>query len=85
MALFSGILSATVTAQDTFFTQNFSVPFLINPAFTGFNTGARVRFNYRNQWPVLPKSYQAYYFSADIGDRGLPGSGGRRNGVYPQP
>lgn len=76
MALILGNLTGKVFSQDTFYTQFFSVPMLINPAYAGINTGVKARFDYRNQWPVLPKSYQAYYFSADYGDRGLPGAGG---------
>jgi len=63
-------------AQDPLFTQYFSVPLYYNPAFTGIGTGLRARFNFRDQWPNLPVDYRAYYFSADIGDRNLPGAGG---------
>jgi len=66
----------TALAQDPLFTQFFSAPLYYNPAFTGIGTGLRARFNYRNQWPNLPVDYRAYYFSADLGDRNLPGSGG---------
>lgn len=76
LIIFSGVIISQGVGQDTFFTQYFSSPLLINPALTGISTGIRARFNYRNQWPAMPKSYQAYYFSADVGDRALPGSGG---------
>ncbi len=69
-------LPAGAFAQDPLFTQYFSAPIYYNPAFTGIATGVRARFNFRNQWPQLPVSYKAYYFSADIGDRNLPGAGG---------
>ncbi len=62
--------------QDPLFSQYFSAPLYYNPALTGIGTGLRVRFNYRDQWPALPTDYQAYFFSADLGDRNLPGSGG---------
>jgi type IX secretion system PorP/SprF family membrane protein len=62
--------------QDPNFTQFFNAPTYYNPAFTGLNTGLRARFTYRNQWPNLPSSYKSYFFSTDIGDRNLPGSGG---------
>ncbi len=65
-----------VDAQDPLFTQFFSAPLYYNPAYTGIATGLRARFNYRNQWPNLPTPYKAYYFSADLGDRNLPGAGG---------
>jgi type IX secretion system PorP/SprF family membrane protein len=47
-----------------------------NPAYTGINTGVRARFTFRDQWPNLPVDFRSYYFSADLGDRNLPGSGG---------
>jgi type IX secretion system PorP/SprF family membrane protein len=47
-----------------------------NPAYTGINTGVRARFTFRDQWPNLPVDFRSYYFSADIGDRNLPGAGG---------
>jgi type IX secretion system PorP/SprF family membrane protein len=63
-------------SQDMNYTQYFSTPIYYNPAYTGINTGVRARFLYRNQWPSLPISFKSYYFSADLGDRNLPGSGG---------
>lgn len=63
-------------SQDMNYSQYFSTPIYYNPAFTGVNQGVRARFLYRNQWPSLPVSYKSYYFSADLGDRNLPGSGG---------
>ncbi len=63
-------------SQDMNYSQYFSTPIYYNPAFTGINTGVRARFLYRNQWPSLPISFKSYYFSADLGDRSLPGSGG---------
>lgn len=62
--------------QDMNYSQYFSTPIYYNPAYTGINTGIRARFLYRNQWPSLPVSFKSYYFSADLGDRNLPGSGG---------
>jgi type IX secretion system PorP/SprF family membrane protein len=61
---------------DMNYTQYFSTPTYYNPAFTGINTGVRARFLFRDQWPTLPMDYKSYFFSADIGDRNLPGSGG---------
>jgi type IX secretion system PorP/SprF family membrane protein len=62
--------------QDPNYSQYFSTPLYYNPAFTGINTGIRARFLFRDQWPNLPVDFRAYYFSADLGDRGLPGAGG---------
>ena len=62
--------------QDPNFTQYFSTPIYYNPAYTGALTGVRARFAYRDQWPNLPVDFKSYYFSADLGDRNLPGAGG---------
>ncbi len=63
-------------SQDPNYTQYFSTPLYYNPAYTGISTGIRARFVYRDQWPNLPADFRSYYFSADLGDRNLPGSGG---------
>ena len=63
-------------AQDPNFSQYFNAPIYFNPAFTGLNQGLHVNFNFRDQWPKLPVDFKSYYFSADLGDRSLPGSGG---------
>jgi type IX secretion system PorP/SprF family membrane protein len=68
--------TGTVMGQDPFLTQYFSTPMYYNPAFTGIGTGLRARFNFRDQAPRLPVDFKALYFSADLGDRSLPGSGG---------
>jgi type IX secretion system PorP/SprF family membrane protein len=71
------ILTQTkVHGQDPNFSQFFNLPTYYNPATTGINTGLRTRFTYRDQWPNLPASYRSYFFSADLGERNLPGSGG---------
>ena len=63
-------------AQDMNYSQYFSTPIYYNPAYTGINSGLRARFLFRDQWPSLPNPFKSYYFSADLGDRNLPGSGG---------
>lgn len=68
--------SSSVSGQDMNYSQYLSTPIFYNPANTGINTGLRARFLYRNQWPSLPSPFKSYYFSADLGDRNLPGSGG---------
>ena len=67
---------ASTWGQDMNYTQYFSTPLYVNPAFTGINTGVRARFLFRDQWPSAPIAYKSYYFSADLGDRALPGAGG---------
>lgn len=69
-------LSQISQAQDVNYSQYFSSPLYYNPAYTGINTGLRARFLFRDQWPALPIDFKSYYFSADIGDRNLPGAGG---------
>ena len=70
------LLTTTSYAQDMNYSQYFSTPIYYNPAFTGINSGLRARFLFRDQWPSLPSPFKSYYFSADLGDRNLPGSGG---------
>ena len=65
-----------VICQDLNYTQFFNAPLNLNPAFTGINEGLKVRFQFRDQWPKLPVDFKSFYFSADIGDRNLPGAGG---------
>ena len=69
-------LFSSVRGQDPNYSQFFSTPLYYNPAYTGINTGVRARFSFRDQWPNLPVDFRSYYFSADLGDRNLPGSGG---------
>lgn len=70
------ILFSSARGQDPYYSQFFSAPLYYNPAYTGINTGVRARFTFRDQWPNLPVDFRSYYFSADVGDRNLPGSGG---------
>lgn len=55
---------SSVYSQDAHFTQFYAAPTHLNPAFVGTSIQSRFGLNYRNQWPVLPKSfitYNAYY------------------------
>lgn len=71
------ILIGMVTqGQDPNYSQFFNTPLYYNPAFTGIYNGLNVRFSFRDQWPNLPVDFKSYYFSADLGDRSLPGAGG---------
>ncbi|MEI6681502.1 MAG: PorP/SprF family type IX secretion system membrane protein [Bacteroidota bacterium] len=70
-----GIMPGTFS-QDMNYSQYFSTPIYYNPAYTGINTGLRARLLFRDQWPSLPNPFKSYFFSADLGDRNLPGSGG---------
>lgn len=54
-------------AQDPHFSQFFSSPLTLNPAFTGkFNGELRAAGNYRNQWPTINRAYQTGTASVDF-------------------
>jgi len=54
-------------AQDPHFSQFYSSPLTLNPAFTGkFDGDLRVAGNYRNQWPTINRAYQTATASADF-------------------
>lgn len=56
-----------VRAQDPHFSQFFSSPMTLNPAFTGkFDGTVRVAGNYRNQWPTINRAYQTGTVSVDF-------------------
>lgn len=59
------LTTPAVKAQDMHFTQFFSSPLYLNPAFTGANVCSRVSTTYRNQWPGVSKTYRSYLLSAD--------------------
>ena len=52
-------------AQDPSFTQFYSNPVYLNPAFAGSNGCPRFAANYRNQWPSLTGNYVTYAFAYD--------------------
>ena len=54
-----------VKAQDIHFSQFFSAPLYLNPAFTGANVCSRFSTIYRDQWPGISKTYQSYLLSFD--------------------
>ncbi len=70
------LIGIAMRGQDPNFSQYFNTPLYYNPAFTGITNGLNVRFSFRDQWPNLPVDFKSYYFSADLGDRNLPGAGG---------
>lgn len=57
--------AGSANAQDMHFTQFFSAPLYLNPAFTGSSHCSRVALTYRNQWPGITKTYRSFLFSAD--------------------
>jgi len=46
-----------IKAQDVQFSQFYSAPLYLNPAFTGSSHLTRVGSNYRNQWPALEANF----------------------------
>jgi type IX secretion system PorP/SprF family membrane protein len=59
--------SQLLQAQDLHFSQFFSSPLTLNPAYTGlFDGEIRVAGNYRNQWPTINNAFVNYAVSADF-------------------
>jgi type IX secretion system PorP/SprF family membrane protein len=59
--------AALVQAQDPHFSQFFSSPLTLNPAFTGkFDGQWRLAANHRDQWPSIPKAYVTTSASLDF-------------------
>ena len=64
---FTMILLNTALAQDVHFSQFFSAPLILNPAFTGkFDGNLRVISNYKNQWQNIEKAFATATVSADF-------------------
>lgn len=64
----TGLLSVFVAetrAQDPQFTQYYSAPLYLNPAFAGTTGQHRASVNYRNHWSSLPKAFVTYAFAYD--------------------
>lgn len=61
------VLLGKVSAQDPHFSQFFSSPLTLNPAFTGkFDGALRVMGNYRNQWPTINNAFTTATVAADF-------------------
>lgn len=61
------MLAVNVMAQDPHFSQFFSSPMTLSPAFTGkFNGEIRAAGNYRNQWPTINQAYETGTASVDF-------------------
>lgn len=57
-----------IRAQDPHFSQFFSSPLTLNPAYTGkFDGDWRLAANHRDQWPSIPKAYVTTSASFDVG------------------
>jgi len=71
LSLFSSLESR---AQDPQFSQFFSNPLYLNPAFAGTGTFPRIVSNYRNQWPSSGNTFVTYNFSYDKYVLGMKGA-----------
>jgi type IX secretion system PorP/SprF family membrane protein len=58
-------VSVHLFAQDPQFSQYYSAPLYLNPAFAGSTGCTRLVSIYRNQWYGLGKPYNTFAFSAD--------------------
>ncbi|MBW3467570.1 PorP/SprF family type IX secretion system membrane protein [Arthrospiribacter ruber] len=58
--LFVLVLGFASKAQDVQFSQFYAAPIYLNPAFAGSSEMTRFGVNYRNQWPGLDHSLNAY-------------------------
>jgi type IX secretion system PorP/SprF family membrane protein len=54
-----------VNAQDPIYSQFYSAPLQINPAFAGNTYAPHIAINYRNQWPSIPNAYTTYSVAYD--------------------
>ncbi len=52
-------------AQDPTFSQLYSNPIYLNPAYSGTTGGSRIATNYRNQWPSITGNFVTYSASYD--------------------
>ncbi|MCH7399688.1 type IX secretion system membrane protein PorP/SprF [Belliella sp. DSM 107340] len=59
------LLIFAVKAQDVQFSQFYSAPLYLNPAFAGSSEMTRVGFNFRNQWPSLDQTFVVFSAYAD--------------------
>jgi type IX secretion system PorP/SprF family membrane protein len=69
------VLSSGVYAQDPHFSQFFSSPLTLNPAFTGkFDGAIRITGDYRNQWPTINNAFITSTGSVDfhVGQKIIP-------------
>ena len=60
-------------SQDPTFTQFYSNPVYLNPAFAGSSGCPRISLNYRNEWPSLSGNYVTYCASFDTYAKSISG------------
>jgi len=67
------ISSVSLKGQDPEFSQFYSNPLYLNPAFTGTSVLSRLAVNYRNQWPNRGNTFVTNYLSYDKFVTGMRG------------
>jgi len=68
------LFSPTLHAQDPQFSQFYSNPLYLNPAFAGTSSHPRIVSNYRNQWPSSGNTFVTYNVSYDKYIVGMKGA-----------
>ena len=68
------IFSLSARAQDPQFSQFFSNPLYLNPAFAGTGMYPRIVSNYRNQWPSSGNTFVTYNLAYDQYVLGMQGA-----------
>ncbi|WP_416864303.1 MAG: type IX secretion system membrane protein PorP/SprF [Imperialibacter sp.] len=63
--------SLAAEAQDFQYSQYYSAPLYLNPAFAGTEEHQRITVNNRIQWPSLPKAFNNYSLSYDYNMKNL--------------
>ncbi|MFT3884158.1 MAG: type IX secretion system membrane protein PorP/SprF [Flavobacteriales bacterium] len=58
-------LLGPVKGQDAHFTQFYSVPTYLSPAFAGTSVQSRFAMQYRDQWPAIPGAFVTYNLAFD--------------------
>jgi type IX secretion system PorP/SprF family membrane protein len=59
------LAATSLFAQDPSFSQTYSNPLYLNPAFTGTSNSQRIGMNFRDQWPNMPGPFITYNVSYD--------------------
>ena len=59
-------LSISSLGQDVTFSQFYSNPLYLNPAFSGSVQAPRISMQYRNQWPKFNNAYTSYSVAFDM-------------------
>ncbi|MGB3184004.1 MAG: type IX secretion system membrane protein PorP/SprF [Cyclobacteriaceae bacterium] len=64
--ILTAMVAGKVMAQDPQFSQYYSAPLYLNPAFAGSTDHHRAAAIHRTQWPALPQAFVTYAFSYDM-------------------